>query len=149
MKIILLKEVPNLGKRYDIVDVKAGYARNFLFRQKLAIPATEGNLRGIKKNLERFSRHAEEIKRMSMGFAEKINTLTIKTTIKIGIDGKSFGSITSQDLVELLKSEGIGIDKKNILLEEPIRHPGIYDINVHLSEKIDAVFKLVVVEEGG
>lgn len=148
MKIILLKAVERIGKPYDIVTVKNGYARNFLFPQKLAMPATKANLLGLEKNKKRFSKTIERQKKVSTGLAELIDSTTIKTTIKTGIDGKSFGSITSQNMVELLGAEGIEISKKNIVLEESIKQPGVYDIKVHLGESIDAVFKLVVLEEG-
>lgn len=148
MKIILLKAVERIGKPYDIATVKNGYARNFLFPQKLAMPATKANLLGLEKNKKRFSKTIERQKKVSTGFAERIDSTTIKTTIKTGIDGKSFGSITSQNMVELLGAEGIEISKKNIVFEESIKQPGIYDIKVHLGESIDAVFKLVVLEEG-
>jgi large subunit ribosomal protein L9 len=88
------------------------------------------------------------MKTMSMDFVERFKDLTIKTTIKTGIEGKSFGSITSSDVALLLDNNGIEIDKKNIILEEPIKHPGVYDIKVHLAEGVKAVFKLVVIEEG-
>ncbi|MCK4673852.1 50S ribosomal protein L9 [candidate division WOR-3 bacterium] len=148
MKIILLKPVERLGKPFDIVSVKDGYARNYLFRRNLAISATEANIQGLEKNKKRFSKKIEKIKKMSMGLAEQINSTSIKTTIKTGIEGKSFGSITSHDLAELLKSEGFEIDKKNIVLDEPIKHPGVYDIKVHLGENIDATFKFILLEEG-
>jgi large subunit ribosomal protein L9 len=148
MKIILLKEVERLGKPYDIVTVKDGYARNYLIPRNFAIPADKSNIIGLEKNKKRFSKTIERLKKASMGLAEQIDNATVKTTIKMGIDGKSFGSITSQNIVELLHSEGIEIDKKNIVLEEPIKQPGVYDIKVHLGESIDAVFKLVVLEEG-
>lgn len=148
MKIILLKPVERLGKPFDIVSVKDGYARNYLFRRNLAIPATEANIQGLEKNKKRFSKKIEKIKKMSMGLAEQINSTSIKTTIKTGIEGKSFGSITSHDLAELLKSEGFEIDKKDIVLDEPIKHPGVYDIKVHLGENIDATFKFILLEEG-
>ncbi|MGB3479813.1 MAG: 50S ribosomal protein L9 [bacterium] len=148
MKIILLRAVERIGKPYDIVTVKNGYARNFLFPRKLAMPATKANLVGLEKNKKRFSKTIERQKKVSTGLAERIDSTTIKTTIKTGVDGKSFGSITSQNMVELLGAEGIEISKKNIVLEESIKQPGIYDIKVHLGESIDAVFKLVVLEEG-
>jgi large subunit ribosomal protein L9 len=148
MKIILLKAVEGVGKPYDIVTVKDGYARNYLFPRNMAIAATEANIRGFEKSKKRFSKKIEQMRKMSMGLAEQINSTSIKTTIKTGIEGKAFGSITSHDLVELLKTEGIEIDKKHIILEDPIKQPGVYDIKVHLGEKIDAVFKLAVLEEG-
>ncbi|MEO0161161.1 MAG: 50S ribosomal L9 C-terminal domain-containing protein, partial [candidate division WOR-3 bacterium] len=87
------------------------------------------------------------IRKLSEEIAEKLNNLSLKTTIKTGIDGKSFGAISSLDIVELLKAENIEIDKKQIVLEEPIKHPGVYDITVRLPQQVTAVFKLVVVEE--
>jgi len=146
--VILQKDVEKLGKKFEIVEVKNGFARNFLFPKKLAIPATDGNLRGLKKITEKFSQQIEKKRKMGMTIAERINGLNITTSIKTGIDGKSFGSITSADISDLLKIQGIEIDKRNILLEEPIKHPGIYEINVHLGENINAVFKLIVLEEG-
>ena len=148
MKIILLKDIERLGKIHDIVTVKDGYARNYLIPRNFAIPADRANIAGLEKNRRRFSKTIERQKKASMGMAEKIDNATVKTTIKMGVDGKSFGSITSQNIVELLNSEGIDISKKNIVLEEAIKQPGVYDIKVHLGESIDAIFKLVVLEEG-
>ncbi|MEO0142761.1 MAG: 50S ribosomal protein L9 [candidate division WOR-3 bacterium] len=147
MKVILQKDVDKLGKRFDVVEVKNGFARNFLFPNKLAIPATAANLRGLKKTIEHFSQHIEKLRREGLTLAEKLNSLSIKTVLKVGIDGKTFGSITSANIAELLKSEGIEIDKRQIILDEPIRHPGIYDIDVHCADKIKATFKLIVLEE--
>lgn len=148
MKVILLKAVEMVGKPYEIVTVKDGYARNFLFPRNLALPASKANVRGLEKNKERFSKTVEKQKKVSAGLAERIDSTTIKTTIKTGIDGKSFGSITSQNIVELLAAEDIDINKKNIVLAEPIKQPGVYDIKIRLGESIDAVFKLVLLEEG-
>jgi large subunit ribosomal protein L9 len=148
MKVILIKDVDSLGKRDTVVEVKDGFARNYLLPKKLALRATEANIKGHQKSLERFAKHAEKIRKMNMGLAERINTLNLKTSIKMGVDGKSFGSITTASLVDLLKEEGLEIDKKHIVLDEPIKHPGIYDVTVRLPEKVSAVFKLVVLEEG-
>ncbi len=148
MKVILLKPVEGLGKPFDVVDVKKGYARNFLFLRKLAMEATAGNLEGLEKSKKRFSKQMDRIRMMSMDIAERINNLSVKTTIKTGMDGKTFGSITSADLASLLSAEGVHIDKKDIVLKEPLKQPGIYDIKVHLGGHIDAVFKLAVLEEG-
>lgn len=148
MKVIITRNVEHLGKPGDVVEVKDGFARNYLFPKKLAIPATQANIKGLEKSQRHFSRGIEKRKKMSEQVAEKLNNLSVKTKIKIGIDGKSFGSINAHDIVELLKKENIEIDKKQVLLDEPIRHPGIYDISVRLSQHVSAVFKLVVIEEG-
>ena len=148
MKVILLKPLEKIGKPFDIVEVKDGYARNYLFPRKIAIEATNGNVSGLEKSKKRFSKQMEKVRTMSMDLVERINNLSVKTTIKTGMDGKSFGSITSADLATLLEAEGIEIDKKHIVLKEPLKHPGIYDVKVHLGENLDAVFKVAVLEEG-
>ena len=148
MKVILLKPLEKIGKPFDVVEVKDGYARNYLFPRKMAIEATKGNVSGLEKSKKRFSKQMEKIRTMSMDLVERINNLSVKTTIKTGIDGKSFGSITSADLASLLEAEGVEVDKKDIVLKEPLKHPGIYDVKVHLGENLDAVFKVAVLEEG-
>ena len=147
MKIILLEAVEKIGKPFDVVEVKDGFARNYLFPRKMAMEATEGNLRGLEKSKKRFSKQMDRKRMMSMDIAEHINNLSVKTTIKTGMDGKTFGSVTSADLAALLKAEGVEVDKKHIILPEPLKHPGIYDIKVHLGENVEAMFKLAVLEE--
>jgi large subunit ribosomal protein L9 len=148
MKVILLKPLEKIGKPFDMVEVKDGYARNYLFPRKMAIEATKGNLSGLEKSKKRFSKQMEKIRTIGMDLVERVNNLSVKTTIKTGMDGRSFGSITSSDLASLLEAEGVEIDKKHIVLKEPLKHPGIYDVKVHLGENMDAVFKVVVLEEG-
>ena len=148
MKVILLKSLERVGKPFDIVEVQDGYARNYLFPRKIAIEATDGNIRGLEKSKKRFSKQMDKIRMESMDLVERVNNLSVKATIKTGMDGKTFGSITSADLASLLKAEGVEIDKKNIVLEEPLKQPGVYDIKVHLGENMNAVFKLAVLEEG-
>jgi large subunit ribosomal protein L9 len=147
MKVILLKPLDKLGKPFDVVEVSDGYARNYLIPRKIAMQATEGNLKGLEKSKKRFSKQMERIRTMHMDIAERINNLTVKTTIKTGMDGKTFGSITSADLASLLRAEGVEVDKKDIMLKEPLKHPGVYDIRVHLGENVEAVFKLALLEE--
>ena len=148
MKVILLETLEKVGKPYDIVEVKDGYARNYLFPRKIAIEATEGNIRGLEKSKKRFSKQMDKKRMESMDLVEQINNLSVKTTIKTGMDGKTFGSITSADLAALLKAEGVEVDKKHIVLEEPIKNTGVYDIKVRLGENMNALFKLAVLEEG-
>lgn len=148
MRVILLKSLEKIGKPFDVVEVASGYARNYLFPRKLAIEATDGNVAGLEKSKKRFSKQMEKIRVMHMDLMERINNVSVKTTLKTGIDGKTFGSVTSADLSALLQAEGIEVDKKHIVLKEPLKHPGIYDIKVHLGENAEAVFKLALLEEG-
>lgn len=147
MKIILLKDVPKLGKPFDVIEVKDGYARNFLFPKKLAMLGTPQNIAGLEKSTKRFAKALEKRRQQGLAVSERLASLSIRTTIKLGIDGKIHGSITSHVIADLLKAQGIEIDKKFILLEEPIKHPGVYDIPVHLAENLKGQFKLEVLEE--
>ncbi len=147
MKVILLKHVEGLGTPFTVVNVKDGYARNYLLPRNLAMIATAANLQGVERNKQRFSKTMNHQAKVGGEIAERLSNTTIKTNIRTAMDGKSFGSITAQNLVELLQKEGIDIDKRNIILDDPIKHPGVYDIKVHIAEKIDAIFKLVVIEE--
>lgn len=148
MKVILIKTVPNIGKQYDVVEVKDGFARNYLIPKKLAMLGTPANIAGMEKSRKHFSKAAEKKRQDGMALSDRLSLLSVKTTIKLGIDGKIHGSITSHVIADLLKAEGIDIDKKFILLDEPIKHPGIYDIDVHLGENLKGSFKLVILEEG-
>jgi large subunit ribosomal protein L9 len=148
MKVILIKEVPKFGKPYDVIDVKRGFARNYLIPKKLAIIGTKANIDGINKSLKHFSKAVEKKRQQGMELSERLALVSVKTSIKLGLDGKIHGSITSHVISDLLKAEGIELDKKFILLDEPIKHPGVYDISVHLGENLKGSFKLVVLEEG-
>lgn len=147
MKIILLKDVPKLGKATEVVEVKDGFARNYLIPNKMALSGTPGNIAGLQKAGKRFAKAAEKRRQQGLALSERLAELTIKTSIKLGLEGKIHGSITSHVIADLLKAEGLEIDKKYILLDEPIKHPGIYDISVHLAENLKGQFKLVVLEE--
>lgn len=147
MKVILLSDIKELGKQGELVEVRDGFARNYLLPRKMAIVANEKNLRqleNIKKALA--SREAKRTKRLSE-LAERLGLVTLKTTLKMGAEG-AFGAITNADIAELLKKAGQEVDKHAIVLEEPIKAPGVYDILIKLGQEITATVKLWVVEEG-
>ncbi|MEO0102807.1 MAG: 50S ribosomal protein L9 [candidate division WOR-3 bacterium] len=146
MKVILKKEVPNLGKEGEIVNVRDGYARNYLIPQNLALPATPS----LIKHWEEIQRQKEakiiRMKEKAQEYAKKIDGLILKIELPLGEEG-SFGRITAGDIAELLKNEGIMIDKKEIILEEPIKSPGVYDITVRLGPEIKTILKLWVLKK--
>jgi large subunit ribosomal protein L9 len=147
-KVLLLKDVEGLGKKGEIVDVSDGYARNYLFPRGLAQEATEKMVRGLeeqkllqKKKEERLILKYEKDKEI----LEK-NTFVIKA--KVGEKGKLFGAITSRDIVEeIQKRYKISLDKKQVLLEEPIKNIGKFDIEIKLHPKVIAKIKLEVIPE--
>ncbi|MEO0097892.1 MAG: 50S ribosomal protein L9 [candidate division WOR-3 bacterium] len=146
MKILLLQDVEKLGKRGDIVEVKDGYARNYLIPKGFALQATPS----IIKHFQDINKLKEEVKQKKIiklkAIADKINRLTYKASLKGGKEGY-FGSITNEEICEFLKSKGVEIDKKQIELEEPIRTPGVYDVKINLGEGISGVLKVWVVKK--
>jgi large subunit ribosomal protein L9 len=146
MKVILLSDIERVGDRGTVVNVKRGYARNYLLPRKLALEATKAQLtqlESIKKQLA--SKEAKVTKRLT-DLAGRLGLVSVKTTIRMGAEG-AFGSITNADIATLLAAEGHEIDKHSIVLPEPIKGPGVYDIPVKLGHEVSATVKLWVAEE--
>ena len=144
MKIILLQTHENLGNVGDIVNVKPGYARNYLFPNRIASAATKQNI----KSLEAFLR-SQEIKeaknRVNIeALSKKLNKLTLKFDVQVGEDEKLFGSVTSQMISEELSNQGYTIDKKEINLEEPIKSLGNFKIEINLGYELETKIKIKV-----
>lgn len=147
MEILLLKDVKKIGKEGDIITVTDGYARNYLIPKKLAIKSTKG-VADVQKSLQRrriMRAHAEleEYKQL----AEKIEGLSCTISAKVGEEEKLFGSVTSADIAEALRKEGLEIDKKKIVLESPIKNLGIYSVKIRLHPEAEPTMKLWVVKE--
>lgn len=148
MKVILLEDVKNVGKKGQIINAKDGYARNFLFPKNIAIEATEVNLKNLenaKKKKEEKEREAfEEARVLEEELMQKV--IVIKT--KAGENGKLFGSITTKEISELLEKEyKIIIDKKKFDLDEPIKTLGEYNVKIKLHPMVNAKLKVIVTEK--
>src|SRR5690606_20111157 len=145
MRVILKKEVGNLGDAGDIVRVRAGYARNFLIPRGMAIPASEGSV----AELEHQKRIAEAIRRKEMAgaqeVAEKLSATPITIRREAGEDDRLFGSVTNRDIAVALGAEGIEVDRRQIDLEENIRAIGLYTVPVRLHRKVDASVRVYVI----
>ncbi|MBO6113239.1 MAG: 50S ribosomal protein L9 [Lachnospiraceae bacterium] len=148
MKVILLEDVKSLGKKDDIVEVKEGYARNFLFTKKLGVPADNKNLNDVRVRKSIEAKQAAERLKEANDLKEKIESLTTVCRIKAGKDGKAFGSVSSKEIVEETeKQHGISIDKKKLVLPDPIKSLGSYKIAIKLHPEVTAELKLDVVGE--
>jgi large subunit ribosomal protein L9 len=147
MKVILLKEVESLGKYGDVVEVKRGYARNKLIPGKLAMEHTEASIKVVKELEKRQSMKARKQKDESLVLKEQLEKISLTCPIYAGADVKVFGAVTNIDIEKLLKKEGFKIDKKDILLAEPIKELGVYPVQVHLHPEVNAEIKLWVVSE--
>lgn len=148
MKVILLQDVKGTGKKNQLVNVSDGYARNFLFTKKLAVEATVDNLQKLKEfNASQDLKKQREIEN-AKELAKKIETIKISVKVKSGDTGKIFGGVTSANISdELKKQHNIDVDKKRILLEEPIKILGAYTVNIKLYEGINAKLKVNVEKE--
>jgi len=147
MKVILVQDVKNLGKKGDVVNVADGYARNFLFPRNLAIEASPGNIARLEQEKKAMENKKEKEKREAVELAKKIEKCTVTLKVKAGEQGKLYGSINTKDIAEGLKSQfNIDIDKRKIVLKEPIKSLGSYEVEVKIHPEVDAKFKLRVIE---
>ncbi|SDL14536.1 50S ribosomal protein L9 [Natronincola ferrireducens] len=148
MKVILLQDVKGQGKKGDVVNVSDGYARNFLLPKNLAVEATSGNVKTLEQQnkVQKMKKQQEldEAKKL----AEKIEKLTIEIKAKAGEGGRLFGSVTSKEISELVeKKHSIKLDKKKILLPDPIRELGVKYLEVKIYPGVVAKLKVHVTEE--
>jgi large subunit ribosomal protein L9 len=147
MKVILLKDIENLGKKYEIKEVSDGYARNYLIPKKLAKVANEKNLKWLEKQKEKEEKKAEEELKKIQEAASAIDGQEIIIQVKVGEDGQLYESITAQKIYEKLKELGFEIKRKQILLEEPIKELGEFPVKIKFPHNLEAEIKLIVVEE--
>ena len=145
MKVVLLKDVKNIGKRDEIISVSDGYARNFLFPQKLAMEATPGALREIeRKRAAQDAREAERLK-AAQEKAQALRNKVIDLEVKCGDKGRLYGSVTAAEVAEALeKQHGVQVDKRKIDIGESIREVGVRDITVWLYSGVTTPMKLNV-----
>ncbi|MCD6455020.1 MAG: 50S ribosomal protein L9 [Candidatus Aminicenantes bacterium] len=147
MKVILKEDIENLGKKGDIVNVADGYARNYLIPCGFALAVTRGNVRLIEEEKKRLLRQREKEIKTAEELAEKLNNLELEIYKKAGENDVLYGSVTTSELAELLEKEGIQIDKKAILLEEPIKRLGVHYFEVRVHNEIKARVRVVVKKE--
>ena len=148
MIVILNKDVKGTGKAGDVVKVSDGYARNMLIPKGLATEATQGNIRHLEKQKAIAAEKKAEEKAAAKKQAEKIGKLTVTIKTKAGDGGKIFGSITSKDIAEGLKSQyGIEVDKKKIQLSSPIKQTGEMSVDIKLYSEVSAELKVKVEAE--
>ena len=146
MQVILLQDVKGQGKKGQVIEVNEGYARNFLIKKGFAEAATASKLNDLKQKQAAADFHkAEQVKAMQ-ALAEQLRGKKFELAIKVGQGGKVFGSITSANVSDALKSAGYDVDKKKILLEQPIKNVGEYDVNIKLLEGISTKIKVLIKE---
>lgn len=146
MQVILRKDVQNLGEAGDLVNVKDGYARNFLLPQKFAEIATAGALKNREQNLARIKAKQEKLHQQALETAKKLEKLAkLELSAKAGESGKLFGTITTKKLSEeILAKSGLEVDKKNITLNAPINKVGEYTMLIKLTSKVKTELAVII-----
>jgi len=145
MKVILIENVPSLGKAGDLVQVATGYGRNFLIPKKLALEASSANINVLKRQHESFLKKAANEKEKAAELAAKIENLSCILTRQAGENEKLFGSVTTMDIQEFLSGQGVSLDRRKILLPNPIKTLGSFTMPVKLHPDVTAQLKVNVV----
>lgn len=147
MEVILLQDVKSLGKKGEMVTVNEGYARNFLLKKKLGVEATAHNKNELKLQKQHEEKVAQEKLDEAKAFAEELKEKSITVSIKTGSSGRSFGSVSTKELAAAAKEQlGYELDKKKMVLDVPIKSPGIFTLPIKLHPKVTGELKVVVKE---
>lgn len=147
VEVILRKDVADLGHAGDMVQVKPGYARNYLLPQGLALRATEGNRRRFEEERRQIEQAAERERERAQELAKDLEDRSLTFNRRAGEEGRLFGSVTSADIAEALEREGLEIDRRLIRLEEPIKELGVFTVPIRLHADVEPEIKVWVVAE--
>ena len=147
MKVILLRDVESLGSAGEVVQVKSGFARNFLIPQRQALVASDTNVAQFESKRKQHAAVSERERRAAEAVAKRLEADSITAQVRVGEEDRLFGSVTVQNIADLLAEKDYDIDRRAIQLEEPIRALGVYTIDVRLHADVTAKVKLWVVKE--
>jgi len=147
MRIILQEDVEKLGTRGQIVEVKEGYARNFLLPRNLALEANAANMKRLEKMRAAFAKKEATEKEAAQKLAELLAGVTLELARKAGENGQLFGSVTPADISDALAAQGYNVDKRKITLTDPVKLVGEFDIPLRLHREVEGKVKLIVKKE--
>ena len=147
MKVILLRDVESLGSAGEVVQVKSGFARNFLIPQRQALVASDTNVAQFESKRKEHAAVSERERRAAEAIAKQLEADSLTAQVRVGEEDRLFGSVTVQNIADLLAEKDYDIDRRAIQLEEPIRALGVYTIDVRLHADVTAKVKLWVVKE--
>ncbi len=146
MRVILIKDFENLGKTGETIDVKSGYARNYLIPQGIALIANSAGLKKIQEQVRLKELRNKKALQKAQELADKLSSLSLTIPVQVGEEDRVFGAVTSQMIADQLHEKGYEIDKRHILLDEPIKALGIFEIPVKLLPDVTATVKLWVIK---
>jgi len=147
MKVILKDDIEKLGSAGDVIDVKAGYGRNYLIPQNLAVEATPAHLRGIELIRKQKELRDKKLQRAALAEKSKLEAISVTASVQVGDEDRVFGSVTSQAIAELLAAAGHPVDRRKIHLEEPIKELGLFTVPVRVAHDVTAEVKVWVVKK--
>jgi large subunit ribosomal protein L9 len=147
MDIILREDFESLGQAGEVVSVKDGYARNFLIPKGIAYLANEANKKRYENDVKQQAWRLNRDKKIAEELAVKLENVSCTISVQVGEEDKMFGSVTSQNIAEALATQGYEVDKRKILLEDPIKSLGIYSVPIKLHSDVEATVKVWVVKE--
>ncbi len=147
MEIILNKDVSHLGQVGEVVKVKDGYARNFLFPRNIASLATSANLKRIESLKKKQRELYEQEKQEASKYAEKLNKVSCTVTVEVNDLDKLYGSVTEADIIKAIEVEGYKVDKKDLIIEKPVEELGIFEVGVKLHPEVTAKIRLWVTKK--
>ncbi|MGZ5474591.1 MAG: 50S ribosomal protein L9, partial [Thermoanaerobaculia bacterium] len=148
MKVILIEEIRGLGTRGDVVSVKDGYARNYLFPKNLAREATTGNLKSVEQEKKKWALLSQKEKEVAEKAANAVKGVKITIQKRVGDAGQLFGSVTANEIADALEAKGVEVDKRRIELAHPIKSVGVHEVDVRLHREVIAHIKVEVVAQG-
>ena len=148
MEVILREHVDHLGRRGEIVKVSDGYARNYLLPRKLALPATDGNKRHVERERKIMETREAEEKGQAEGIAARLTAIDIRIARRVGETEQLYGSVTAGDIAEFLKAKGFEIDRRKLILPEPIKTIGDHPVPLKLHREVTVPLTVKVVKEG-
>ena len=147
MKVILKQDYESLGKTGDVVTVKDGFARNFLLPKDIAVVSTRANMKILEEEKKMAVHRKDKEKIQAEALAEELANVSITAAVTVGEEDKVFGSVTAQTIADLLKEKGFEIDKRKIILEEPIKALGVFTVSIKLHHDVDCKVRIWVVKE--
>lgn len=147
MKVLLLKDLDNLGKKFEIKEVKSGYARNFLIPKGLAKPATKKTMEWVENQKEKIAQEAEEELKRIQQLASSIDGQEVVIPVKVGEDGQLFESVTLQKVYERIKEMGFDLKKNQIELQDSIKELGEFPIKIKFGHNLESEIRLIITEE--
>jgi large subunit ribosomal protein L9 len=147
IQVVLSREVNNLGESGDVVRVRPGFARNFLYPRQLALPATTGNLARVEEFKRLASARTDAARKAAKATADQLSSVSVKITRAVGEENKMYGSVTSKDIEAAYAEKGITIDRKQMDLKDPIRTLGLTEVPIRLHADVTAVLRVEVVKQ--